>query len=590
MTTTTPAGWPVVSMHKTFAKLTTPGAAFELEEIEAHGRRVRAFKHAYPSLRAVFEASRHWDDRDFLVLEDERLSYRAHRLAVTALAHALRDRFGISRGNRVVIAMRNLPEWSVAFWATTAIGAISVPLNAWGSGVELAYGIEDSGASLALFDGERFARLRGQGELPRTCPILLVRPGEVDPSGTIALSDLIGAVGDYANLDERELPSVDIAPEDDATLFYTSGTTGRPKGAVGTHRNIATNLVSRAFSAARAAVRRGDAPPPLVPGPDAPQRALLLPVPLFHVTGCHSMLVATFASGGKVVMMRRWNAETALTLIEAERINSLGGVPGMIAQLLDSPSFAQHDLSSVDAISYGGAASGAELMRRVNQAFPGASTGNGYGMTETSSIATHNTAEDHTARPDSVGALIPPCDARLVGEDGKDAPKGGTGELWIRGPNVVRGYWQRPEETAESFPDGWVRTGDIARIDAEGFVYILDRLKDVVIRGGENIYCVEVEEALMSHEAVIEAAVFGIPHKILGEELAAAIHLAPNTSATPDELRSYVANQLAQFKVPARIDIHAEPLPRNASGKVLKSELRAGPGNEGGGIGDKATT
>jgi long-chain acyl-CoA synthetase len=299
-----------------------------------------------------------------------------------------------------------------------------------------------------------------------------------------------------------------------------------------------------------------------------------LSVPFFHVTGCHSTLVATLAFGSKLVLMYRWNAERALELIERERITSFGGVPTMVWQVLESPDFAKRDTSSVQSIGYGGAPAPPELVKRIKEHFPKVSPGNGYGMTETSSLAVGNGGEDYIRKPDSVGRPAPVNDIKIADDDGNEVPTGELGEVCMRGPNVVKGYWNKPEPTAETFRDGWLHSGDIGRVDEEGFLYIVDRAKDMVIRGGENVYSVEIETVLYEHPAVSEAAVIGIPHLVLGEEVAAVVKRVPGAEVSEDELKEHVSQRLAAFKVPVRIWISDDPLPRNPAGKVLKRELK----------------
>ncbi len=279
--------------------------------------------------------------------------------------------------------------------------------------------------------------------------------------------------------------------------------------------------------------------------------------------------------GAKLVMQRKWNAEQALELIERERITNAGGVPTIAWQLIEHPRFGEFDLSSLENIAYGGAPSAPELVRRLKQRFPKLTPGQGWGMTETSATATSNVAEDYERKPESCGVPTPTGEVRIVGANGETMPPGEIGELWYRGPIVVRGYWNKPEATAETFTDGWVKTGDLARVDEEGFVYIVDRAKDMLIRGGENIYCVEVENALYDHPAVMDAAVIGIPHRTLGEEPAAIVHLKDGTRATEEELRHFVAQKLAAFKVPVKIVFLPETLPRNPNGKIMKKDLKS---------------
>jgi long-chain acyl-CoA synthetase len=297
-------------------------------------------------------------------------------------------------------------------------------------------------------------------------------------------------------------------------------------------------------------------------------------VPFFHATGCFAVMIPAVMGGSKLVMQRRWNADQALELIERERITQAGGVPTIAWQIIEHPRFHEFDLSSLETISYGGAPSAPELVRRMKERFPNLKPGQGWGMTETSATATSNFAEDYERKPSSCGVPSPTGEVKIVNDKGQTLGANEVGELWYRGPIVVRCYWNKPEATAETFVDGWVKTGDLAKIDEEGFVYIVDRAKDMLIRGGENIYCVEVENALYDHPSVMDAAVIGIPHRTLGEEPAAVVHLKPGTKSTEEELRHHVAQKIAAFKVPVKILFLPETLPRNANGKIMKRDLK----------------
>ncbi len=556
------------SIEDVTATLTAAGQMFEMEERVIRGVPTRVWKNAPPSLRSVVEMTRLHGDKDFLVYEDERWSYDRHFRSVAQLAHVLRDRIGVKKGDRVAIAMRNFPEWSVAFWAATAAGAIVVPLNAWWTGSELAYGLSDSGSTVLFADAERLDRLTGELHQFPSLRLIIARAPRGDlPGGAERFESVLGVLPEAV-----ELPAVELDPEDDATIFYTSGTTGFPKGVLGTHRNICGNLLSLGFTIGRGALRgtiKGGRPS------DAPaQGCYLVSVPFFHATGCHSILVANLAAGNKLVLMHKWDPARALEMIERERVTNCGGVPAMVWQMIEHPDFSRRDLSSLRAIGYGGAPAAPELVRKIEELFPGRIPSNGYGMTETSSVTTMNAGVDYLRHPDSVGVPVPVCDLKVVDIDGSALPSGEVGELWIKGPNVVKGYWGKPAETASTFTAGWVHTGDLARIDAEGFVYLVDRAKDLLIRAGENISSVEVEAALFEHPAVTDAAVIAIPHHVLGDEVGAVVHLAPGTSVSEDELRRYVGTKLAAFKVPVKIWFHDGPLPRNPAGKILKRDLR----------------
>ncbi|HTF35362.1 MAG TPA: class I adenylate-forming enzyme family protein [Myxococcota bacterium] len=554
----------IAEIHK---MLTAPGAPFEIVEVEIRGIKTRVWKNTPPSLRAVLDLSRLHGEKTFLVYENDRLSFEQHWRRAAHLASALTKDFGVCKGDRVAIAMRNFPEWSVAFWAIAAAGGVVVPLNAWWTGEELDYGLRDSGSVVLFADDQRAERLAPYLPALGLRHVVVARARGGLAPGQLRFEEVLGNPGPDA-----KPPDVALDPEDDATIFYTSGTTGRPKGALGTQRNICGNLTSLAFSQVRGALRSG-LPLPSLTAPQS-QSAQLISVPFFHATGCHAILVSNTAFGGKLVMMHKWDPEHALELIERERITSFGGVPAMVWQVLESPSFAKRDLSSVTSVGYGGAPAAPELVRRIKEAFPAVSPGNGYGLTETSSVTTYNGGEDYVRKPESCGVPVPVCDLKVTDPKGKALPVGEVGELWIKGPNVVKGYWNQPEATAETFTEGWLHSGDLAKIDEEGFVYIVDRAKDMLIRGGENVYCVEVESVLYDHPAVMDAAVVGIPHRVLGEEVGAVVQVTATSRVTEDDLRKHVAARLAGFKVPVKIEIRQDPLPRNANGKILKRQLK----------------
>lgn len=564
-----PPAWPALSLAAAVDRLCAPGALFEMETAVIGGVAIRVWKNQPPTLAALARrANMMFAANEFIVHDDERITYGAWFRAVAALAARLRDA-GIGPGDRVAIAMRNMPEWPVSFFAITGIGAIAVPLNAWWQGAELRFGLENAGAKLLICDNRRYRAVEPLlADLADLRAVWVARPEGVVAAGQ-ALEDRIGAARDYALLPEGDLPDISIAPDDDATIFYTSGTSGEPKGALGTHRNALTCCLANAFSTHRSSLRRGE-----VPGPSRPRISLTV-IPLFHVTACNATMMSMLMTGSKMVMMPRWDAVEAMGLIERERVMIAGGVPTIAWQLLEHPERHRFDLSSLESISYGGAPAAPELVRLIDRDMR-AQPSSGWGMTETSSTVTTHMAEDYLNRPDSCGPPLPVSQISIRGPDGvTELPVGAVGELWAFGPQVAKGYWRNPAATAATFIDGWVRTGDLARVDEEGFCYIVDRAKDIIIRGGENIYSIEVENVLFDHPAIIDAALIGLPHRSLGEVPAAVVHLAPGQVVDEAGLQEWVKARLAPFKVPVRIHFTAGPLPRNANGKVLKKELRA---------------
>jgi long-chain acyl-CoA synthetase len=567
--------FPAMSIEQAHKLLTASGTMLELGEAEIRGVTYKIWKNAPPTLREVFALAAMFGPREFLVFEEERATIAAFQTAAKTFAKQL-IADGVKAGDRVALIMRNLPEWPVAFWGGVLAGAIVTPLNAWWTGPELEYGLTDSGASIVIVDSERYERIREHlGNCPAVRKIYVARLREEVADPMVArLESIIGATNTWKDLPaagDDGFPS--RAPEDDVTIFYTSGTTGKPKGAVITHRNIISNMFNSASAQARAFLRRGEAPP--APDPTLPPKASLISVPFFHATGCFAVMIPFMMGGNKLVMQRKWDVDQALALIEKERITHVGGVPTIAWQILEHPKVNDYDLSSIEAVAYGGAPAAPELVRRIKEKFPQALPGQGWGMTETSATAVSNGAEDYERKPSSCGVPAATGEAKIVGPDGAELPRGEVGELWYKGPVVVRGYWNKPEATAETFADGWVKTGDLAKMDDEGFLYIVDRAKDMLIRGGENIYCVEVENALYEHPAIMDAAVIGKPHQTLGEEPLAVVHLKPGMKATSEELRHHVAQKLAAFKVPVEVIFWTTTLPRNANGKIVKRDLKA---------------
>ena len=555
------------------AELTAPGSPFEVVRENVMGSDILVYKSAPPNIRVMWEATAAHGDKDYIVYEDERYTYSEIHSQVRKLAAYLQAH-GAVPGTRVALAMRNYPEWVVGYWACVSIGVAAVGMNAWWTAPEMEYALTDSDPVVFIGDDERLERLAQLGERPQM-HVVAVRSDRAVQSNSARWSDVL------ATADPGSLPAVEIGPEDDATIFYTSGTTGFPKGAQLTHRGSVTNILNlvamttASSMAEQKAIAAGDVPAPAAPAEPRPP-VFFAPTPLFHVTACNCILHPATLSGAKVVFTYKWDPGRALELIEREKVTNFSGVPTMSRELLLHPDWPKRDTSSLQGMGGGGAALQPDLVHKIAGALKGGQPSTGYGMTETHGIITANAARLYIAKPESCGPLVPTLEAKLVDEEGRDLPSGPdtVGVLCVRGAVVIKGYLNRAEATADSIKDGWLNTGDIARIDPDGFVYLVDRAKDMVIRGGENVYCSEVEAAIYNHDAVAEAIVFGVPDERLGEEVAAALLLKPGASLTEDELRSFLSSSLAKHKIPSRVWFRTEPIPRNANGKFLKREVR----------------
>jgi long-chain acyl-CoA synthetase len=549
-----------LSHQEAVAQVTSPGQMFELAPwTRPDGGTYQVFSHAPPSMREIFGLARAHGDAPYLVFGDERRSFAETFAEADAFAATLVERYGVQKGDRVAIAMRNYPEWVEAFIAILSIGAINVSMNAWWTEDELDFALEDSGATVVVADEPR-AKLAAASAQRLGARIVVVRAsGPVE--GADRWEDVVVA--------GAALPEVTITPDDDATILYTSGTTGRPKGAVSTHRALVNTVMG---FLARGMVAALVTPPE---DPDAPPGGAILAVPLFHVTGCVAVMLGSLVAGRKLAIMYKWDPEAALKLIESEKLSAFVGVPTQSIDMLQHPRFAEYDTSSLVSVGGGGAPTPPALIANIDNAFKAATPGFSYGMTETNALGPSLAGQDALENPMAAGRVPLPMEVEIRDPSTFEVlPVGERGEIWFKGSNLIRGYWNRPDATAETIVDGWLRTGDIGHLDDEGLVYVDDRLKDMVLRGGENVYCAEVEAAIYEHPAVMEAAVLGVPHERLGEEVATVIVLNDGASLTKDELIGFLGERLAAFKLPTVIDIRTSPLPRNPAGKFLKRELR----------------
>jgi acyl-CoA synthetase (AMP-forming)/AMP-acid ligase II len=558
-------------------ELTAPGAQFATTTIEVRGVPIKVFESALPSMRSVWEMARGYGDRDYVVYEDERYTFAEADAIIRALAARLVDVHGVQPGDRVALAMRNYPEWVFGYWAVISIGAAVVGMNAWWTTEEMQYGLADSKPKVLIADGERVERvlpvldaLRAEAPLA----LMTVRYEGDLPDGAERWEQVIDPAAAPA-----ALPTVEIDPDDDACIFYTSGTTGFPKGAQLTHRGSVHNLLNIVFMttvAGLASAKAGIVPPP-APTDDsgAPKQPVFMaPTPLFHVTANNCLLHPATIAGGRIVFTYKWEAGRALELIEREGVTNFSGVPTMSRELLMHPDWATRDTSTLAGMGGGGAPLQPDLVDKIDKSLAGGAPSTGYGLTETHGIVTANSGSLYVAKPSSCGRVVPTLEAKLVDENDNEVPPGQPGELCVRGAIVIKGYLNRPEATADSIRDGWFHTGDVATIDDDGFVFIVDRIKDMVLRGGENVYCSEVEAAIYELDGVAEAAVFGVPDDRLGEIVGAAIVLSPGASMTEEQLLARLGEHLAKFKIPERVWFLNESLPRNANGKFVKRDLK----------------
>lgn len=553
----------LAAWNEAAAQVTAPGQLFSWSEQDVNGVPLRIFDNAPDSMRDFFIGTAAHGEADYLVFRDERLSYSEVHRQVRALTGWLASN-GVGQGDRVAISMRNYPEWIIAYWAVVSMGAVVVGMNAWWTAAEMAYGLDDSAPKVLVVDGERWERLQSLDTRPGI-PVVVTRGDEALTDDVFRWTDTV------ADPDPPALPEVAIDPDDDLCVFYTSGTTGFPKGAVMTHRAAVHNVMNMGFYSATLGIVNARAS---IPREQRDQPAGLVCVPLFHVTGCNCYLHPTTAVGGKLVLMYRWDASEALKLIDAERPSTIAAVPAMAREIVLHPDFDQYDTSSLGSLGGGGSPLHPDLVGKIAQKLPSGNPGTGYGLTETSGVVTMNIGQIYKGKPTTVGQPLPTVEARVVDDRGTDLPPGQPGELLVRSPIVIRGYLNKPEATAEAITDGWLHTGDIATIDEDGFIAIVDRAKDLVIRGGENIACAEVENAIYQHDAVAEAIVFAVPDERLGEVPGAAVVLRPGTELDADTLRTHLDSRLAPHKIPAHIWFQESPLPRNASGKYLKREVR----------------
>ena len=566
MTTTTATPTIVDLLRKSAEQMMAPGLPYEIEEREFDGIRYRTFKNTKTTVKELLDSGRAHGDVAFIVYEEENYSFKDFFAQVDAIGYQLVNRYGVKKGDRVAIAMRNYPEWMMVYVAVVSLGAIVVPLNSWGQKAELEYGITDSGACVVFCDEQRYLHIADSLGALNTRAV-------VTRTSLDALADKAELYTDFiADGKGKDLPAFACSSEDPVMIMYTSGTTGLPKGALSNHRNIIQALTSFEFHANTSAMANLDIIEKMLGS--GLQPTSLLAVPLFHVSGCYALFLLSLLGGRRLVMMYKWDAGKALKLIESKRITTLSAVPSMVMDVLEHPDFDKTDTSSLSAIGGGGTACPPKFSRLVYEKVESPYLGSGYGMTESNAICASGTGAAFKYKPTSSGTLSPIVDFKTVDEEGNERPRGATGEIWLKSPTVIKEYWNKPEASAKTFHQGWLATGDIGYIDDENFVFVVDRAKDMVIRGGENIASAEIESCVTEMPEIHEVAAFGVPHEKLGEELAVAITLQPGARCSEDAVREHVKGKLAGFKVPTYVWICSQPLPRNASGKLLKKQIQ----------------
>ena len=548
------------------SRLTAPGAPFELTEVSVRGRPMRAYKNAPATLPELIDAARAHGAKEFMAYQGERWSYDRFFAAVDALAGRLQAQVNIRPGDRTAIAMRNRPEWAVAFFAAALVGALPVPLNSFGTGSELRAAIASVAPRVLFCDGERLQRL--EPELAALGCHVVVAGAPNDESRGLLGFDAVSSPGGPAR------QPVTVQPDDPALLLFTSGASARPKAVQSSHRAVCQAVFNIDFIGALSGMTSPAAVATLMARALAP--TTLTVVPLFHVSGLHAQLLTTLRNGRRLVFMHRWEPAQALRMIQDEKITQFNGAPSMVQQLMGVPGFDPSSTArTLGGVGFGGAGLSQRLVQAVLGLFPNSMSGIGFGLTETNGAVSAISGSLFEAKPHSSGPLSPLTEVRIVGLDGHTLPAGQSGEIWVRGVTVMQQYWGQPEATAQVLQDGWFRTGDIGYLDDEGFLFVVDRIKDVINRSGEKIAAAEVESCLSELPDVEEAAVIALPDAVTGEAVVAVVVPRPGATLEPEQVQAHVAARLASYKVPSRVVIRDERMPRNPAGKLLKGELKA---------------
>jgi long-chain acyl-CoA synthetase len=546
------------------AQLVAPGAPFELTDVEVGGQVFRAYKNAPATLAALIEQGRSFGDKEFLVWQDMRWTYAEFYRQVDALVVALRQNYALQKGERVAIALRNRPEWMAAYAAVILCGGVAVPLNSWGQREELLYGLADSAPRLLFCDAQRLAHVAGDLASLNLQVIVVDGDGSQLPN-VVRYPELL-------SLASVSLPVIEIAPDDLAMIMYTSGTSSQAKGVASTHRAMCQGITNLEYFGALFVMTSPERFGAMMAA--GYEMTTLMAVPLFHSSGLHAQFLSALRTGRRVVVMYKWDVGVVLDTIARERVTQLAAAPAMMLQLFSDPRFDRADTRSLAWVGFGGAGIPERLIELLAEKKPQAMAGIGYGLTETNGPSNAATGEAFFWKPQSNGPTSPLFEVRIADDVEHPLPQGVPGEIWLRSVTNLQAYWNKPQATGEVLREGWFRSGDIGYFDEDGFLFVIDRIKDIVNRGGEKIASAEVESVLLQHPAIAEAAAFGVPDATYGEALTVAVRLRPGQALDAEAVRSHVAAHLAPYKVPAHVVIHRDDLPRNVVGKILKRHLR----------------